>query len=772
MRHLRSTLLLAGLLWAGPASAAGRSIGDQLDRMNSDLSEVESRLAGLDREYGQRRGLIGGEDARQRYEEAVFRFLIGEYETSALSFYTLVESGALGDGQLHLDAEWYLAESVFEMGNWATALEAYGRIMDAGESHPFFDDSVRRQLEVLGLVGDTERFYEIYRTWVLSGRVPTTPAVRYTVAKSFYRQGENARAKAMFGEQPAETSYYGRSRYFLGTILAADGDFEQAAVEFEAVVAAPSTSDEVSELARLALGRVNYEMERYQEAVEHYQSLPSDSKWFADQLYELVWTYIKQEDWDNALRHVEIFLIAFPAHPYTLQMKLNQGHLHMKAKGFERALASYETVVADYTPLRERLDTLEGGVGDPIRFFERIAADAERMQSVDGSGYADGGLPGFAVEMLVDDNTMGRVVDASRALNGQRADLTAARVTLDEISGVLTSSDEAIGTFGRGRQALLRVRDDSLQLRHRLLEAELAYLQQANDRVSRARVQSIEEEMAVLLGRTQQVQGVESDRTDRYQVHEDQVRAVQDSAMRLLTVAGDLKAEIVATRRVLREKASTMAVVDIELVEDELERVESDLQVLSRELEGAASNATLRQVMASVPRGRAGDTDGDRKLLSQDYDRLHGVLRGMRDGMTGDLTPLRTLDDLWTRTASLDGRSSAVQAQLDKAEVSELAILRAGVREQDRAVAALTDEVGAVDQDASRLAADITRWRFGTLKDQLSSNIMEADMGIVDVYWLRKTEVVSERTRLATERSERLQELTGRFELIRQPLEE
>ena len=50
--------------------------------------------------------------------------------------------------------------------------------------------------------------------------------------------------------------------------------------------------------------------------------------------------------------------------------------------------------------------------------------------------------------------------------------------------------------------------------------------------------------------------------------------------------------------------------------------------------------------------------------------------------------------------------------------------------------------------------------------------ILEADMGIVDVYWLRKTEVVDKKTELKAERAERISELEARFALIRQKLEE
>ena len=62
--------------------------------------------------------------------------------------------------------------------------------------------------------------------------MPATDGVKYTVAKSFYRQGETARAKSMFMEQPVGGPYYGQARYFLGTVLAVEGELGQAVVEY------------------------------------------------------------------------------------------------------------------------------------------------------------------------------------------------------------------------------------------------------------------------------------------------------------------------------------------------------------------------------------------------------------------------------------------------------------------------------------------------------------------------------------------------------------
>ena len=468
MRHLTYTLALLGLTGWSSAAPAARSSVQRVAVVEADLEEVEGRLSALGREYSQRRGLIGAEDARQRFEDAVYSFLVGEFESSALTFYTLVESGALGDTGLNRDAQWYLAESLFEMGNWGTAIDAYGAVMQASEDHPFFQDAVRRQLEVYGLMGDSDGFYRVYRQYILSGRVPATDPVKYTVAKSFYRQGETVRAKAMFNELPADSGYYSRARYFLGTILAESGDLEASLTEFESVVEA-GLGAPLSCSSQLAWA-AHYELGNYQ-AVDAYRPRPRLSLLCRAAL-RAVWTYIKQQDWTSALRHVDIFLIAYPEHRYSLQMKLNQGHLNMKASAFEKALAAYERVVEDYTPLADRLRALEQSDTDPGVFFDGIVSSRGVVGEIDPQTQ----LPTYAVAMLVDNDTMGRIVGASQELVAQGRDLASANTTLGEISGVLTSSDEAIGTFSRGRQGLLRVRDDSLQVRYRLLRESIVYL--------------------------------------------------------------------------------------------------------------------------------------------------------------------------------------------------------------------------------------------------------------------------------------------------------
>jgi hypothetical protein len=440
----------------------------------------------------------------------------------------------------------------------------------------------------------------------------------------------------------------------------------------------------------------------------------------------------------------------------------------MKASSFEKALAAYERVVTDYTPLADRLRALESSDTDPGLFFDGIVSSKGVVGEIDPRTQ----LPTYAVEMLVDDDTMGRIVGASQELVSQGEDLAAANTTLGEISGVLTSSDEAIGTFGRGRQGLLRVRDDSLQLRYRLLTEALVYLSNAASAGDRGQLAAIEARLKALAGRSEEVQGVESARSDRYQIYEDQVRAMQEEANKVSRLIKRLQGEATAIRSVLDEKRRAMSPDEVFATETELDRLTGALNSAARETDARASATTLRRIMASIPRGRAADTDLERASLASDFDGIYTELLPFRARTSADTTLLRDIDGLWTRVASVDVRAKDIRTELEVAERREVRLLRDQVRDQRSTVTSLSDGVDETEVSMTGLAADITRAGFGRLEQQLSANIMDADMGIVDVYWERKTDVLERRTDLARERAEKLEELNDRFELIRQKIEE
>ncbi|MCB9761535.1 MAG: tetratricopeptide repeat protein [Alphaproteobacteria bacterium] len=441
----------------------------RLDRLETQVGAAEERLSSIDADIRNRTGFIGSLEAMRRYEDAVFNYLLGRYDEAAKEFFTLLESGVLGNSPEFKDSQWYLAECLFELRNFALAEDAYQVMVNAGPQHPFFPDAVRRLLEIYGITGDGQAFYDVYNSYIITSRVEPSDVVKYTLAKSFYRQGEYARAKSMLEDVQLGGTYYSRARYLLGTVLVVEGNYDDAIDQFKLVSdLQPNTVEdrEVVDLANLALGRLYYELGDFTASLDHYQRISRASQYFPDALYEMGWTSIKQEDYQQALQSVEIFLLAYPEHRYTAQLKLDQGHLYRKESRNDDALNSYQSIVDEYTPITEQIRDIEGDPAALRDWFGRLSA-ADGLDSFYG-----GTLPVFAIEMLLADQEVSRALRVYRELRRQRTEIDESKQLIQEIEAALDSG--TVGTFQRGNVEL-----SSIDLEIARLQGELLYLEES-----------------------------------------------------------------------------------------------------------------------------------------------------------------------------------------------------------------------------------------------------------------------------------------------------
>lgn len=740
-------VVLACLCFGAGQAVAASGTALRLESVSRSAELVEAKLESLEREYSHRRGLIGAHTAEGRFEDGVFAYLVEDYEKAAVTFYTLVESDALTDPALARDAEWYLAECLLEFRNTRAAVEAYQRIIDFGQAHPFFSDAVRRQLEAYGYLKDSEGFYGVYNRYIVTAIVPTTDKVKYSMAKSFYHQGDWTRAKALFAEVSGESDMYTRARYFLGAILVAEGQLESSIPQFERVTqymppvtamgyrgvggiqefaAMRELEGDVVEMANLALGRVHYELGKLNEALRYYQAVPTESVYFTDQLYELVWVHLKREQWLEAISQIEIFLIAFPDHHYAFQLRLLLGHLHMRRGSYERALGTYEKVVEQYGPIRDHLASIEASSTQPDDFFQALVESSD-PNDVDPS------IPAFAVHLLSDDKMVSRAVDVSRELVRQEDDLEFARGLIDEIGPALGQGAQAIGTFRAGRSQVGGVRNDSIKLRLDVLDAELSMAEDADLDSVRSRVVQLRQRWDVLVSRADQLRSKENDDVDK-------AASVSDASNALA-----------AMKRDLSERSAALS-------DDEREALQ---------LKIANAEAVLKEDLATM-RG-ATDVGPQRGLIGDDIKALRAEVSALRarSGRSA-ISMFESLDSAWSRADRVDRRAVSVMSKLERAEQSELAMMRSRLAEHTSAVVSLNGDLGRTSSSAGVVASAVTREGIGRVGGEFNETVMGADRGIVDVYWTRKVGVSDEIQRLNEERGVRGAELDARFELIRQ----
>lgn len=784
-------LVAGAALGSGPALAADRAGGDRLRELDTELTGLASQVERIHRNFSERRNLVGIGEALRRHQDAVYAYLVGDYASAALDFAILVDSGALGKLPLAADCEWYLAESLFQLEMHRLAAEKYRAIHDAGPKHPFFGDAVRRLLEVYGILGDDARFNEVYVAWIQSGKVPATDLVNYALAKTYHRRGENARAKEMFEAFAPSSAYYTRARYFLGVMMIAERNLPQAVSDMQIVAEAEAKDDDarrVRELGWLALGRLRYEMGDFAKAREWYEKIDHTSPSFADRLRELIWTLVKQGEYEKAVGEVDQFLAAFPQHRYTADLEILRGHLNMKVEAYDSARSSYERVVDSYTPIATRLDEVSRTPVEAQRFLQRM-----------GDTGGTSGLPTFAVERLRGREDVDRAAQAYLSVRRDEKDLAQAEDTARELEVALAGNADALRNFVDARLELASARGALLSMAGRLLEYEGAYLRPRVGSQAKAEIAAITEARLQVDVSLADVQGATRADTDRVQIYDEQVREVQQIAFR---VGQDAQEHVTAADSVLdalgARAGSAAAAVDAACKEalealrtpaagsdpirqpaagdggcrSELLAQREELRQVVAALESVQGEVTRKRVMRGVESredpqrsARRGAALGKYQALRQ---RMAALRRQAPDAENAGV--FGELDRLWLALDAADRAGSTAASVLANAEARELGAVRQKLAAARQDVAVLRRDLGSQGQDTERVATAIVLGGLRDLRREFENDVLLADKGLVDVYWVRKSNTTDAMDMLTTEQARLLQELDERFRVMKENL--
>lgn len=785
-------LFLAAWLVA-PTADAQRGGGS----VENDLSLVETEVVGLEKRFAALRAEVsGGSLTRsprliaERYNEARYAYLVEDYERCALLFYSLIENDDLKGDQRQPEAEWNLAECLFLDGNLVPAQNHFKRIVDKGPTHRYHGDALLKLIEIYGRTGNVSQFNKYYNTFVRSSQdnSPTSLRIRYEMGKTMFFQDKLPEAQAIFAAFPRGSTYTPQARYFSGAILveegrrahaASDADlasqkFRQGLVVFQEVLQLPQSTTEhrdVRDLCQLAIARLHYERGEVPDAIGAYSSIQSDSRFYADALYELIWANVESASqekaefertrrYDEALRAVEIFSLAFPDDVRDPALRLLAAHVRVKMEKYDEAIERYGDAAEHFTELKDIVEQIVASGADPMVYFNQLVDDERFIAEADLT------VPPAARRKAQQDQKVSEAVRIATDLYRQQGDIEEADDLLDLLEGALeeSASKDLLQTYRLHRQQVSSTEAAGVLLRSRLVEIELAWLRENLPAGARGGLDSMLKQLERTEASAQALSRGRQEALDRLEVIDLQAQAVTTRVYHIELLVQELKDRLTAVEEYLvdaraRGERTREDEQEARAAIDEERRFLAGVERSTRELRKRISPRVLTARLATMANADQGDKRGEALAeLASTESRLQEF---RRSAGSSDFT--RKLDGLRGRLVTLASQSSSLRERLDAAEADEIEAIKREVAFQRRTVDDLTVEGDGIAGDNTRVSGRIGQQAFRDVAYFYEDMLTRADMGVADVYWYRKESLSKEKITLARERTKRLRGLQDAF---------
>lgn len=769
-------LSLFNLALAEPSSS--------FSELEASVLETKDFFTVLEKNYTKREGVLGAVAAGRLYNKALRAFMLENYEEATLLFFVLVKDNSLKyDTKLHHKAQWFLIESADAFGRTLLLEEECLIIIDE-EGHPFFADAVRRLLELYGRTGRDEDFQNIVTQYVDTGKVESTHKIQYTLGKSYYWQNKTEDSRKLLSSIPQDSVFYERSQYFVGGTYASSGDFEQALSFFTKVekrletrvvndkvfipdVVETGTAEEqkVYELSILAQARVLLEMGEYDKAIAAYARVPSTSSFYPDVVYELVWVYIKNKSWEDASRMIDVFLYGYPEHEYAIRLELIRGRIQMNAGNNEQASKTFNDSKKSLKEVDVLLRDLIGNEQAALSLFFSLR-DAQSADPFSVESFqeirATKNLPHYAKEILKGEKDLLKAIDMSKTVQNQYQELEEMKVALQEMKD-LVLNNQKLGALQNEKIEISSFRSRVLSLLFSAIQLEFDTLLK---KTTGSRRKELERMQKVWQTNNQAFRDVSLQNKEEYvAAHRIQVEAVQNDAEILRANVIKLKQDFDSLMQKYNSKEKNPA--QQKLISDLQNEIGTEIKELQSALKELVSPTQKMIVMGYVDIDTSSSKKQHKSLIAK-WKKLHE--KDLSSYWSGSSSERTILNQAWEILPSLFQGTEGFEDNLQAVQKKQLKkIIRLIEQEEDRVVRLISDfqkTQGSVDI----ISLEASREGFKHIRDIVTQNILEADLGLVKIQWNRFTEKEQKLLTLEKEKQEAKSKQENEFTIINKKL--
>ncbi len=761
----------------GTALPVSSARAQDLAAIGRQVTQLEADARNLSNMPVRRASLRGANYVEERLTDGELFYRLHDYTRSSIIFTDIVDSHPTHAA--FPDALFLLADSLYRAGDVLGSRTRFRQIIDRADEtqfRPYVQRALGRLIEIAiqtrdfdGVEGlfqrlsrlppsEIEAATQYFRAKYLYNRaVPTDELMRDSVGTTTVPQVDQAaldEARQAFESVQERSPYYLQARYFVGVIFTLKAQYPQAIDAFRRVLRGAATTPEQEEivvLTQIALGRLYYETDQLDQAVEAYQRVPRTSPHFDVALYEIAWVHIRQGDSTQAERALEVLTVAAPESPFIPDGKILRGNLLLRNGRFEDANTVFREVSQQFGPVRRELDAMIASHDDPRAYFRDLVRN--NMENFDATAF----LPPLATRWARTEGDMDRALAVLSDLSECRSLVRDTTNLIDRLNAVLGSPNRisAFADLREQRQMTISQRNRLARARRQLMAIEssgAATGELAQVRSERRRV----EELLGTLPTSDEDFSARSDRLlNRY-------RDLDRDARNLEVELMGMEARITATNRYMADTASTRTdPAGAEALANEL-RVQEEAVVAYR--------AQIADLHLMIERARLQVGVGDERYVRDDrtreeYSRLVERERTLIR-QSGAGAQLAAADAIFAKIQAIEGLLDAKDHLVDEVVGERTAEIQRVIDEETLKVGGYRTQLAALEGETVDVVGEITYANFSQVRQRFYDLVLRADVGRIDIAWAEREEHRMRIEMLTRERTRELQALDDEFREI------
>ena len=789
------TALGAVLLTCAAGALAARPVrADVLDDIGKKLVNVEGEArelgSGIKKPTGQPKK---ADVMARRLIDAQVAFGTGNFDNAALLLYDYVAQAQRARD--YDTALYYLAESLFQKKDRVASRTYFAQLVTELPSSKYYQQSLERLIELSMILGDNEGV----DAWVADlDRVPTDkrrPSVPYVRGKFAFSQNDFAGAASWFKQVPADSEYGFQAQYYLGSSYVAMKDLGKATQAMAALLDREARNDDearVKELAQLALGRLYYERDQPTKAIDSYLLIDRKSDLFPDALYEVAWVYVKSQQFDKALRALELLALADPTSQRLPTVRILEGNLrvrkaqaiHAKVEAgldtgsdsgteeYDKATRLFTETHDLYAPPHDELAKIIAANEDPQAFLAQITGRSSETFHTNST------MPEIAAAWIRDEPDVNRVMSVETDLGDIQEEINEAERTIQRLDAVLGSPNRVnvFPSLATKRSRSTELLEDLLTMRQTLADEEYRLAQQGNSGAQLAAVDPLVQRRKALVAQWKALPDAAISYTQRVEKAQGQFDDVDRQAAELQVTIDTTQSTVVAIDKFLKDSAepSDPAAKKAWITQ----KLEAQKVITELNLELDQMHQELESIRREVVLGRDEAGSGDAVSLAA---------RALRDQLRAALADEHravarlTMGDAKRggKIGELIGRADASMAALDTVNDTIDQIVEVALTEvqdtltyEKAELASYRREFLLYEAESRALGGTVLGNAFRDVKAKFYDVLVRSDVGVVDVGWSKKEEADEDLSRLNVEKQREIKQLRDEFaDLIREAKE-